>query len=196
MKRIIYVFTVLTFLCGCVEKKKENIKSDKDLHDLVKIFINEQGLNLNYGLRLEPEPNFDTYKSDNDNFTEFINQLEPKEIGEQAKEIREQTDFSLLEAKLDAQSLMTGLTKEDVLEMVEQKKSLKSFKWNIDRLGFDSSNKENWYSFSVPLFSKDQRKAIMMIKDLCPGLCGSGKTILFTKKNEKWTSNTGMIWFH
>ena len=106
------------------------------------------------------------------------------------------TDSINWTVELNSKNLLSDLTKQDISGMIKQKEKLKAFKWNNNQLGFNLTNKSNWYSFSVPLFSEDKTKAVMMIRDLCSGLCGSGKTILFTKKNEKWTSNTGMIWFH
>lgn len=83
------------------------------------------------------------------------------------------------------------LTKGDIDEMLSQKKKLSNLTWDNSRLGFSSTNNKNWYCFSRPLFSKDRKKVILMIRNLCPGLCGTGWTVVFTKLNNKWTSQTG-----
>ncbi len=155
----------------------------------MKVIIDEQELNLNYGLRIEPEINFDLAKSDEENFKSLLSVLEY----ENKNKITDSLNWTY---ELNSENLLSELTKQDISEMIKQKEKLKAFKWNNSELGFNLSNKNNWYSFSVPLFSEDKTKAVMMIRDLCPGLCGGGKTILFTKKNEKWISNTGIIWLH
>ena len=91
---------------------------------------------------------------------------------------------------------MIFVSKADISTMLKQKEILADFKWNVKRLGFNVNNDSNWYAFSVPLFSTDRKKAIMMIENLCPGLCGTGSTIMFIKKKDKWTSNQGKFWIH
>ena len=84
----------------------------------------------------------------------------------------------------------------DIDYMLKQKEEHLSFKWDNSRLGFNRDNNKQWYVFSVPLFSKDKSKAVMMIEDLYQGLCGYGWTVLFKKENDKWTSQTGARWWY
>ena len=88
------------------------------------------------------------------------------------------------------------LTIVDIAFMLQQKKDRLNFKWDNSKLKFDIENDSHWYAFSIPLFSKDRSKAVLMIKDLCPGLCGTGWTLLYKKENNKWKSQTGGTWWH
>ena len=172
---------------SCGQVLNNNQEQNLDIYELMQAVIKEQELNLNYGLTLEPEMSFDLAKSDEENFKSLLSAIESK------NNIADAPNWT---GELNSENLLSDLTKQDIFEMIKQKENLKTFKWNNSELGFNLSNKNNWYSFSVPLFSEDRTKAVIMIRDLCSGLCGGGKTILFTKKNEKWTSNIGMIWLH
>jgi hypothetical protein len=80
------------------------------------------------------------------------------------------------------------IDKNDIHEMLLQKEKLKNFFWDNAKLGFNSSNRDHWYSFSIPLFSKDRKKMVIKIEDLCTGLCGGGGIYVFNNENNKWTS--------
>ena len=189
MKRKLNIFAIILISISCSDVSNKNQPYNQDIYDLMKYVINEHELNLDYGLALEPEPNFDSTKSDEENFKSLLAELE-------SKEKTKIVDTINLTFKPNSKNLLSDLTKSDISEMIKQKDKLKAFKWNNNKLGFNLSNKNNWYSFSVPLFTEDKTKAVMIIRNLCPELCGSGKTILFTRENQKWTSKTGMIWFH
>ncbi len=60
-------------------------------------------------------------------------------------------------------SLDKCLSPEDVEGMRYQLSSASNFSWDNNRLKFNLSNKENWYVFSPPLFSKDGTTAVMMV---------------------------------
>ncbi|MBL4642668.1 MAG: hypothetical protein JKY44_03650 [Flavobacteriaceae bacterium] len=182
---ILILLLILTI--SCVKSEKKNITSNEDIYEFMKVVIKEQNLNLSYGISIKPESDFDITKSDNENFKSLKTNLDS---------VEQKSDSLNWSVNLNSLTLLSNLSKEDISEMISQKESSKTFEWNNARLGFNLSNKNNWYSFSVPLFSKDKNKAVMMIRNLCPGLCGEGKTILFIKKDGKWTSNLGMQWLH
>jgi len=174
---------------------------NQDIYDFMKLMIVEQGLDLRNGLSLEPENSCTRAQSDED----FLNTL----LIEQKKPIAKVDTGDLMNrtVTVNVQDIDKCLTKEDVKSMLAQKdkhfpQELKlrngelPFRWDNSRLGFDLTNDRDWYAFSVPLFSEDKTKAIMMIRSLCPGLCGSGKTVLFRKQNGKWKSQTGGQWIH
>jgi hypothetical protein len=144
----------------------------------MKVVIAEQQLDLTHGLSLKPEQGCDL--SDDDK--KFLETL----LIEKAKPDNDTYSMELPKC----------LTNGDIEEMLLQKEKLKQFRWDNTRLGFELLNRENWYCFSIPLFSKDRKKVVMMIRDLCPGLCGSGRTIVFTNENNKWTSHSGGGWLH
>ena len=154
----------------------------------MKIVIVNQNLDSTYGLTIEPEPGCDL--SGNDNV--FLKTLLIEKVTKNKKidtgDWRNMT-FNTAETQ-------KCLTSNDIKAMLEQKQRFSSFKWDNRRLGFNLDNRNNWYCFSIPLFSKDRTKAVMMIRDLCKGLCGSGSTLVFTKSRGKWTSQSSAIWYH
>jgi hypothetical protein len=53
----------------------------------------------------------------------------------------------------------------------------------------------SYYSFSVPIFSKDMKRVYIELDDNCRGLCGSGGYFLLEKVNYRWKIITyKMLW--
>jgi hypothetical protein len=156
------------------------------VYDFIKVVIADQNLDLSYGLSIEPEQNCDLSQDDRI----F---LETLLIGDSktAKDTSSGLYFSI-----NMNEFPKCLKRKDIKEMLVQKEKLSNFKWDNSRLGFNPSNKQNWYCFSRPLFSVDKKIVIMMIRSLCPGLCGTGWTVVFTNKNNKWNSQMGGQWMH
>lgn len=188
-RTILFVVLLITISCKQTEKKENT--SNQDIYDFMKIVINEQQLDKSYAMDINPRDRFSNSDSDGITFDKTLFEIQQKEPEQESFDKDDFYDytFSII-------NNLKKLTVEDISEMKHQKKQLTTFKWDNSRLGFNQSNEENWYAFSVPLFSKDRTKAVMMIKDLCPGLCGAGKSIFFSKENGKWTSSIASSWFH
>ncbi|WP_272151346.1 hypothetical protein [Tenacibaculum aiptasiae] len=189
MKRNLYILALLFVLTNCQRISTKEESYNQVIYDIMDVVIKDQKLKLNYGLNIEPEQNFGNEHTDQENFELLLAELA-------SKKNNQKTDAINWRLQLNSQTLLADLTREDISEMIEQKEKLKGFTWDNSKLGFDLSNKKDWYSFSIPLFSKDRKSAVMMIRNLCSGLCGEGKTIFLTKKEGKWTSEVGMIWMH
>jgi hypothetical protein len=162
--------------------------TNQDIYEFMKVVIANQNLDLSYGLSVEPEQGCDL--SDDDSI--FLKTLLPAKS--KHKEKTDTGDWRTM--TVDPFELPKCLTKSDIAYMLSQKQNLSTFKWDNSRLSFNSDNKKNWYAFSIPLFSKDRRKVVMMIRNLCPGLCGTGWTVLFIKEDNRWTSQSGAHWIH
>lgn len=160
--------------------------SNQYIYDFMKVVIADQKLDLSYGLTAEPEQGCDLSQDDK----VFLKAL----LIEKPKQKSDTVDWRNMSIIMNQFSKC--LTNGDIDEMLLQKERLSNFTWDNSRLGFSQSNDNHWYCFSRPLFSKDGKKVIMMIRNLCPGLCGTGWTVLFTKQNKKWTSQTGGLWIH
>lgn len=160
--------------------------SNQYIYDFMEIVISDLKLDTKYGLDAEPETSCNL--SDDDET--YLQSL----LIEKSK-TKTEVDSGFMMGIIAFQ-LPKCLTQADIDEMLSQKKSVRGFIWDNSRLGFNTSNKKNWYSFSKPLFSKDRKKAVMMIRELCPGLCGTGKTVLFRKENNKWISYESGMWLH
>jgi len=163
--------------------------SNQYIYDFMKIVIREQKLNLTYGLTIEPESGCDLSGDDYSFLKTLLIETKKQENNTDTGDWRKMT-VSIFE-------MPKCLTHADIKSMLGQKsKLLPIFKWDNSRLGFDLTNNKNWYCFSIPLFSADKKKAVMMIRDLCQGLCGTGWTVLFRKEQNKWVSQTGGQWIH
>ncbi|WP_298511331.1 hypothetical protein [uncultured Kordia sp.] len=186
----ILILIVLTII-GC----KQQDTSHQDIYDFMQIVIKEQKLDKNYAIRITPESGFNQVEADSVTLDKLILKIQNKgQKKELTKESPNQTvlyiePFNLIDH-------LDKFTEEDISEIKQQKSKLDDFQWDNSKLGFNQENKDNWYVFSIPLFSKDRTKAVMMIRDLCPGLCGNGKTIVFTKTKGKWISSIGNFWLH
>ena len=80
--------------------------------------------------------------------------------------------------------------------MLYQRSRLSAFKWDRKKLDFSKTPTYEYYNISVPLFSKDRNIAILMIEQLCPGLCGMGYTVIYKRKNNTWTYENSGTWYH
>lgn len=160
--------------------------SNQYIYDFMKVVIADQQLDLSYGLTVEPEQGCTL--SQNDKI--FLKTL----LTEKTKPKKDTGDWWNINITIN--QLPKCLTIGDIDEMLFQKEKLSHFTWDNSRLGFSTSNDKNWYCFSRPLFSKDRKIVVMMIRNLCPGLFGTGWTVVFTMQNNKWTSQTGSQWIH
>jgi hypothetical protein len=156
--------------------------SNQYIYDFMKVVIANKNLDSTYGLTIEPEINCDVSQDDETFLKTLLIEKNKKE---------NENDITVITSEIDK-----CLTKADIQFMLNQKAKLKLFKWDNSKLGFNFKNEKNWYSFSLPLFSTDQQKAIIKICSLCPGLCGTGQTVLFTKENNNWTSQMNPPWVH
>lgn len=171
-----------------VTETKTNLPdtSNQYIYDFMTAIIADQKLDLSYGLTTEPEQGCDLSQDDRT----FLKTL----LIEKSKPKSDTGNWQNMTITIN--QLPKCLTKGDIDEMLSQKEKLSNFRWDNSRLGFSPTNDKNWYCFSRPLFSKDRKKVVMMIRNLCPGLCGTGWTVVFTKQNNKWTSQTGGQWIH
>jgi hypothetical protein len=160
--------------------------SNQYIYDFMKVVIADQKLDLGYGLTVEPEQSSAISQDDNT----FLKTL----LIEKSKPKSDTGAWRNMTTTID--QLPKCLTRNDIDEMLLRKEELSNFNWDNSRLGFSASNDKNWYCFSRPLFSKDRKKVVMMIRSLCPGLCGTGWTVVFTKQDNKWTSQIGGKWIH
>lgn len=188
-------------LCGCQQTQPKKISpstqadfkdsiTEREIYDFMQVVITDQKLRKENGIATEPESRCDFSIDDKDFLkTLLIDTTKEKEISDSLNP--DQMTFTTSFGQLDK-----CLTNADIDFMLQQKNGHLSFKWDNNRLDFDTENKKYWYAFSIPLFSKDKTKAIIMIEDLCPGLCGGGWTVLFKRQNGKWTSQKGNQWLH
>lgn len=173
---------------------------NQDIYDFMKIVIADQKLDSSYGLTIEPEPGSDLSQNDKV-FLKTLLIEKPKQEEKADTSNWNKVDTGIwipmpVPVTFHPFELEKCLTRNDINYMLSQKEALSTFKWDNTRLHFNLANNKNWYCFSIPLFSKDRNKAVMMIRSLCPGLCGTGYTVLFIKEKNKWTSQTGPQWIH
>lgn len=161
--------------------------ANKEIYDFIKEILETENLDQSNRLVSKPQENCDLSEPDSEYLKNFL--IGPKN----------NTDTFDLKKGIISYTydrFDKCLTKDDINFMLSQKKTYRGFKWNSSRLGFTNESTEFVYVFSIPLFSRDKTKAIMMIRNLCPGLCGNGETVLFKKENNKWISKSINSWWH
>lgn len=185
MKRFaILSLTILLLACG------HKSDSNETVYELLDFVIKDQALDKNHGLALEPELRCSLDKTDE----EFLKDLVETPI---SNDTAAYSKFQLtIPDTFYFVQLTKCLSKNDVDYMIQQRDKNKDFNWDNSKLGFNLHNKHHWYVFSVPLISEDRTKAVMMIRDLCKGLCGQCWTLLLTKQNGHWKSERGLTWLH
>jgi len=177
--------------------KKDVIEADTTnqyLYDFISDISDILKLDPNYGFDIRPQENISFDCKDRTYLKRFIQEKFDPESG-----LLIEFDFvSSFQPETDSTELTSSiyLDKVDTSFMLKKKRKLKDFVWDVDRLNFDTSNHKNWYSFSIPLFSKDHKIALFTIQDLCSGLCGNGRTIIFKHENKKWKYRTLEYWIH
>lgn len=170
--------------------KFDSTSAPQEIYDFMTIVIDEQKLHLNYGLIVESSQ----YLSVGCQDKKF---LEDELLIKKEEPVKTVTVNGLvIPAEIKVNIFSRCLTKKDINTMLIQNTTYKNVRWDNSRLGFDLSNDKNYYSFSVPVFSADRTKAIIQIKDLCPGLCGISQTVLFKKEKGTWTSEVGAAAYH
>ena len=193
--------------------------SHQYLYDFMQVVIKDQKLRYDYGLILTPETSITNEESDQSLLKNFL--IEKKEtvrLHTKRKPIPLDTSFTDSTQVISDSSLrictdyksnlplpifVNGnefqkcLSTEDIDYMLSEKERWKDFNWDNQRLGFNLANEKNWYVFSLPYFTKDKKKAVLLIRDLCkPFLCGGGYILLYTKEESKWKSNEIKRWIH
>jgi hypothetical protein len=196
------LWTILIVLCltncdkgtktdqGRTSDKAEGQITEVDIYSTINYIITEQRLNKDYGLKIVPADQCDLSKEDK----EFLTGLIFPE--EQEDSLGDNNNFSITVPLVHDLGLQKCLTKEDVDFMLSQKETNKDFQWDNSKLGFNLDNHENWYEFSVPLFTKDKRKAIFLVAKLCKGLCGTEQTFLVQTSGDSRTFKTGYLYNH
>jgi len=198
LKLFILVFLSALYGCGQNPTNRRIISnkietrdsvSESEIYDFMKVVIANQKLKTNNGLSSEPKLNCDISLDDK----EFLKSLLIDTTKQETNNYTDTTDWKngiiTFTATTEFGQLDKCLTNADIAFMLQQKADHSNFKWQI-------KNDSTWYAFSVPLFSKDKSKAIIMIEDLCSGLCGLGWSVLFKKEDNQWISQTGNQWFH
>lgn len=80
--------------------------------------------------------------------------------------------------------------------MLAQISKNKAFKWDKKRLGLVKKSTSYSYQLSLPLFSRDKKQALLLVRMLCPGLCGTGQIYLYTQTGSAWSYKTVSMWMH
>jgi len=157
------------------------------IYNFMRELIDIYSLDRSYGLQIEAESTIDPGGND----IEFLNNLIAPENSENIEKSNEMRIRDALPV-----SCRPELDEADIKYMLKQKDDHKGFKWDNDVLGFNLENEKHWYSFSVPVFNKSGTIVIISIYDLCPGLCGSGELLIFTKMNNRWDRCREKMWMH
>lgn len=174
-----------------------------EIYQFLQALIRQHELDTSYGLIAEPYESCDLGLSDQQYL--YRNLLK---IPEKKKEVTpppaDSTDTITFLRNINlAPPPVLSLGPEpylsfwDIRCMLRNKPDCKTFKWDNSRLGFNLANDTNYYRLSLPLFSANNKIAVMMVEVLCPGLCGSGATYVYQKNGKKW-GHDGLanFWVH
>lgn len=183
------------------------------LYDFIRMVEKDQKLDYSYGLRLETNQSLSSIEDDSYLWKFFKKTAQPiktetlKNISLTQDSTKTIVSDSIITLKPTEPFIISSttfpnridnecLTKSDITYMLAEKRRLQHFSWDNKRLGFNVTNKENWYVFSLPYFSKDKKTALISIRSLCPGLCGSGYVLLYRYEKNKWISKQVDFWVH
>lgn len=75
--------------------------------------------------------------------------------------------------------------------------SLEKFRFNVKQLGLKLKRNHDVYTrMSLPFFNPTRDIALVQISDVCPGLCGGGRVLIYVKKDGQWTHRMSKGWLH
>ncbi|MBS1618107.1 MAG: hypothetical protein JST76_06290 [Bacteroidetes bacterium] len=196
------ILLALLLICMASDTFAQAFPSEKDIYDFMQMVVKDQ--KLFKGLYLDSSPALDCSTIDDSSYLYTLDaSLVP--LREADKKIHDtcmvrlwgNSDIALKRFSFTLGAVIPSvLSKDDIAYMLAQRAHLTAFKWNGTRLGFNKTATYNYYYISAPVFSVDKAKAILKIEELCPGLCGQGHTILYTKKDGTWTAEIGATWYH
>jgi len=155
----------------------------REIYSIINGLIADGKLNRNYVLKTIAEETSEY----------FLRSLVIEHGDANSSQLRVSSDGKLV--LNDSAVLVRGpercLESADVDHMLMQEKQMEKFQWDNSRLGFQGSNKKEWYTISVPLFSADSSKAVVRIFYRCDQfLCGTDETLLLTSRNGRWIPKT------
>ncbi|MBS1594161.1 MAG: hypothetical protein JST90_07535 [Bacteroidetes bacterium] len=197
------ILSALLLICITSDTFAQAFPSEKDVYDFMQMVVKGQKLTKEWYLDSEA-PLYCRPGSDGSYLYTLDSALIP--LREADKKFRDtcmvQINGFCHDFPLERFSIKIGhdipscLGKGDIAYMLAQREHSAAFRWDQKRLGFNKKPTYNYYYISVPLFSVDKTKAILMIEELCPGLCGQGHTLLYTLNNGKWTAESSSSWNH
>ena len=200
------VFLLILFLSnfsvGQVKSADKNLsieKNNQEIYDFIQLVIAQTNLNKDYNLSLTSYDNYDITNTYLEKFRiDTILKVSEKKTSHL---IKDSITGKYINSKIETinsiwPSQPKVLTTNDINYMLEQKKYSENFKWDNTIINFNKTNKDNWYTISLPLFSIDKTKVIVTIVDRCKGLCGTGYTYLFIKMGDEWKKETISYWVH
>jgi hypothetical protein len=168
--------------------------TDLEIYNFINYLVDTGVLDLYYGLNPEPEESFAYLTHENSILNKMLIKEKVSNIELSGDSFVFQMDF---ESSITTCPFVTEtLSQDDTAFIKRQSKRLDSFEWDVKRLGFNEDNTNNYYRISLPYFSKDKTRVLILVRDLCPGLCGGGKELLFINKGDVWEKQVIGSWIH
>ena len=163
--------------------------SNTEIYSIINLIIKREKLNKQYGIELNPYKNTNIAYTDERYLQTFLIKPFAKDTIKRDSSSRRDlvSPISYPDKSI--------LTQADIDYILCSQKNLNQFMWDNKKLGF-ATNQKSRYSFSVPFFNLTHDKIIMAYEFLCPGLCGTGKSILLNRKKGGWEITSLEIWFH
>lgn len=218
--RIYFVSVCLFFFAGCHPKSETNDLQSNTVdhkglgisdnvpdfaHQFLMDLINSGQLDQNHSLVLEPDSIYESdlegilsISEDASDMTVASGEGFNYDIVDDSNFIRSQINIDIAIKPSLTDSVFSILTSEEKLQLKNMWHQVQgNKKFNNSFLGFNQQNKSNWYRMSYPVFTADSNHVIVMIRDLCPGLCGRGELVLFSRiGTSEWSKYTQDFWLH
>lgn len=183
------LFTIIILLhVHCRNHKADDKEATiKDVYAVMRILIEQGQLDRSYGLAIEPDS------------TCFMDQKD--ELYLQSLRIRPEPLDTIIESD---SAVVTNFsypdrnlfTEADIAYILRTKKAFEHFVWNSKELPFNPANTINYYSFSFPYFNLAHDRVIVRFELHCPGLCGTGSTIILNRTKNGWEQVVLERWIH
>ena len=160
---------------------------------ILKFIVKKEKLKKNYSFKSTPFSNFPDEKAEE----LYLKELLIRELTKRNDSVSSKAlNANLISDEIFVYPDKKVLSQTDILYILCSYQKRQLFNWDLSELGFNEKNKKYAYSVSVPLLNQSHTKAIVSYEYLCPGLCGSGETLLLTKRGTTWDIEIWEIWFH
>ncbi len=177
------LFGILFTSCSgdTADKQREQYgTTEQDLYEFMEVAFEKLQLTHGHGLKVAPQTECTIWETDSAMF---------------ARLTRDPDSPDPLHHSPRA-DLPKFLEPGDLEFMLQQKKRLDTFHWDVEKLGLNAANDRDWYAFSLPLFSKDRKRVVLTVREMCQiKVCGS-RNYLFIHNDGEWTVVKGKKWYH
>ena len=177
---ILFAFISSTTYAEKLVKNACNV-SEKEIYSIITTVIHEIGLHKEYRLHAKPILHCSIHGND----SAFLQTL--LKIPQKKDTVGYYSDGEpIVMIQSSSYPEKNLLLQSDINELLCSRAHARKLIWNNSRFRFNAKNKNDSYGFSMPYFNNAHDVVVLMYQSFCPGLCGTGETLVLKKEAGHW----------